>query len=212
MCSTYQSNNLVSDSFDLIIDYVEKLMSFFHDYTKLEYPLKKLDIVTLPSESIIELANDDQTFAQLGIIYLPQFYVKNLKTNDLLEQEQVKLKIVHMISKQLAKHWFYKFQDCHNQMHFYKNVNENDFTVDTIYLVKSLCAEKRNLTFCSNKDLAEQDASFKAFLQYNVNCYLFKGVVNWISYLSFKSINPDLFDLVNLRRNILIFFLIENLI
>jgi hypothetical protein len=42
--------------------------------------------------------------AQLGIIYLPQFFVRNLKTIDLLEKAQVKLKIVHIISKQLSKH------------------------------------------------------------------------------------------------------------
>ena len=135
--------------------------------------------------------------AQLGIIYLPQFFVRNLKTIDLLEKAQVKLKIVHIISKQLAKHWFYKYQECNNQMNLFKDVNENDFTVDTLYLIRSLCAESKNLTFCSNKDIAEQDQSFNTYLQYNVNCYLFKGIVNWLSYLSFKSIHPELFDLVN---------------
>ena len=87
--------------------------------------------------------------AQLGIIYLPQFFVRNLKTIDLLEKAQVKLKIVHIISKQLAKHWFYKYQECNNQMNLFKDVNENDFTVDTLYLIRSLCAESKNLTFCS---------------------------------------------------------------
>lgn len=196
ICSPAKSKDFTTDSFDIIIDYIKKLLDFFQNYTKVQYVLKKLDVVILPSESIIELANDDQSLAQLGIIYLPQFYVKSLKTSDLLEKSQVKLKVVHIISKQLSKHWFYKYQECNNQMNLFKDLNENDFTVDTLYLIKSLCAENNNLTFCSNKDPAVKDKSFDAFLQYNVNCYLFKGIVNWLSYLSFKSIHPDLVDLV----------------
>jgi hypothetical protein len=37
------------------------------------------------------------------------------------------------------------------------------------------------------------------FLRYNQNCHLFKGVVNWLSYLGFQAVYPDLFDLIRLE-------------
>lgn len=37
------------------------------------------------------------------------------------------------------------------------------------------------------------------FLRYNQNCHLLKGIVNWLAYLGFQSVYPDLFDLIRLE-------------
>jgi hypothetical protein len=143
----------------------------------------------LPSDTLIDFINSEQMTAQLGIIYLPQTYVKNMRSDDQLEQAQTLLKIIHLISKQLSKHWFYNYQECNDHINLAKENNDIDLTTETIYFMKNFCSNKTCLSLKNNRNN-------NLFLKYNQNCYLFKGIVNWIGYLAFQSIKPDLFDLV----------------
>ena len=120
----------------------------------------------MPTETPLDFLNNDQVTAQLGIIYLPQNYVENIRLTDQLEQAQALLKVIHLISKQLAKHWFYNYQDCHSNLP-QNAFADSDLATETYHFMKNFCDDDR----CSRSRDVEM------FLRYNQNCYLFKGVI-----------------------------------
>jgi hypothetical protein len=120
-----------------------------------------------------------------------------MKSIDQLDQAQTLLKIIHIISKQLAKHWFSNYQECNDAINLSNKDNsyaltDNDLATETYYFMKAFVKS-------SNKQM---NSTSSMFLKYNQNCYLFKGIVNWLGYMGFQSIKPDLFDLVFLEWSI----------
>ena len=154
--------------------------------------------MVLPNERITDFLNNERVPAQIGLIYLPQMYVSKIKSIDQLEQAQTLLKIVHIISKQLVKHWFYNYQECDHHIDLSKEAQESDLTTEINFLMRYNCDKyNKNCTNSRNKNI---------FLKHNQNCFLFKGFTNWLSYLGFQSIKPDLFDLVRIKVYISIIF------
>lgn len=118
-----------ADNYNLLAKYVRSLLAFYTSYTATAYRLQKLDIVILPHESMLDFLHSDQVPAQLGIIYLPQVYIESIRAKDQLQQAQYLLKIIHLIAKQLAKHWFYNYQDCQSTVY---SSNHGDTASDLV--------------------------------------------------------------------------------
>lgn len=138
----------------------------------------------MASESILDFLNSEQVTAQLGIIYLPQSYITD--NTDQLKQAQTKLKLMHLISKQLAKHWFYKYPQCRI------GAQSQDLVSETLHFMQTFCQNKT----CSSME-KRQNATL--FLRHNQDCYLVKGVINYMAYLGLQSLQPGLFDLIRLE-------------
>ncbi|CAF0715734.1 unnamed protein product [Brachionus calyciflorus] len=183
ICST-DLKDLNIDIIDMISHNVKLLIQFYSNYTKRNYPLEKIDFIILPYGEH-ELAQINQ----VGILYLPVSFINSkYYSNDQLTKLRHKLNLANTISKQLVKHWFYESVDIHCD-------NEQDIYMDTLNL----------MNLCVNNSCQENDTNL--FLQQNLDlnekCFLFKGVINWISYLGFQSVHPDLFDLVHLEWSLI---------
>jgi hypothetical protein len=169
-------------------------------YTRKDYGVKKIDVVILPSEATIDfIYKSSLDMPHIGIIYLPFKYIDLLDTDDMLDKMQAKSKIIHLISVQLARHWFYNFLECNNKKTSLLVSNYNlDVRSQTISLLKIVC---KNVS-CSN---AEQitDNNIDSLLGFNDECFLHKGIINWISYLAFQMLQPDLVDLVHLEWDLI---------
>lgn len=182
VCST-RSSDLYPETFEVLSNYIKNLVNFYQNYTKQFYPINKIDLVIVPltEMDIIEINH-------VGILYLPSSNINSkLYSNDYLTKLKCKLSLVNILSKQLAKHWFYESIDFHCMK---KNIEGNEVSKATLDLMK-LCTN--NSCFFN-----ETKMIFDQYFDLNEKCCLFKGVINWISYLAFKSINPDFFDLVKL--------------
>lgn len=180
ICST-KATDLYPETFELLSNYLKNLVQFYKNYTKQAYPINKIDLVVVPLKEIdlIELNH-------VGILYIPASYIDSeLYSNDYLTKLKRKLSFVNILSKQLGKHWFYDSLDFHC---LEQKLEENEISKDTLDLMK----------LCSNGSCTLNETNFylDQYFKLNEKCFLFKGIVNWISYLAFKSLNPYFFDLV----------------
>jgi hypothetical protein len=149
----------------------------------------------------MNLVNDDLIMSQIGIIYIPNTYIKNLASLDQLTKMQSKMKIISTISKQLSRHWFRQFleQDCEKNL-FKEDFNYNDLTLDTINLIKNICDSSTNNS-CLGID--SFDKSVTLYLEFNEKCFLNKGIVNWMAYLAFQEVYPELFELIHMEWSLI---------
>ncbi len=217
LCST-NPRDIYGDDFELLSIYVRALITFYTSYTNRTYPLDKLDIVILPSDPVIDLLDSDFQMTHFGIIYLSSSYLNQMNSNDQLTKVQNKLKLLNMIAKQLSKHWsFDSFElNCEKsfiQSNFESSIpsvgvsnDEYDIVTETTSMVKNYCDSTincissgvgniANTSRTMGKDLA--DRSLNSYLELNEKCFLYKGFINWISYMAFQAVQPDLFDLVS---------------
>ena len=120
------------------------------------------------------------------------------------------------MAKQLARYWYnhYHHTDCSCSI-WSQNSNQSSNPFTTINRLFSNQFENFNSTFecqdeqCfSNKLKNVYDES--AILDYNVDCFIRKGVIGWLSYMSLQSIQTDLFDLVRLMTFHALFFSLFN--
>lgn len=139
-------------------------------------------MVILPTSSIVDLVNTDLALLHMGIVYLPSAYIASLNSNDQLTHTQNNMKIVNMLAKQLAKHWFYTFFDSHCFKSNLYDDNNYDITTDTINILK-------NMQHFSKKSLND-------YLEIGEKCYMYKGFTSWIGYLAFQAVQTDFIDLV----------------
>ncbi len=72
-----------ADNYSLLAKYVRLLLDYYAGYTGAAYALTKIDIVVLPLESMLDFLRREQVPAQLGIVYLPQVFVENMKVYSL---------------------------------------------------------------------------------------------------------------------------------
>lgn len=226
MCST-NLKDIYGDDFHLIATYLPGLLNFYSNYTNRKYPADKIEIVVLPSENVIDLVNTDFQMTHHGIIYLASSYFNRYMTsNDDLTKSQNNFKLLNMLAKQLAKHWFYDSYDLNCEKNFILQssrtldnwhgedmTDQSDILADTVDMVKSF--SEYNFNFRHNnqsgKDLL--DKSVSVYLELNEKCFLFKGVINWISYMAFQSVQTEtayqlsthnyLFDLVHLEWSLI---------
>ncbi len=210
ICST-NPRDMFGESFDFIANQVESLMEFYLNYTHKSYTLDKLgnlkskrrnllilifkyvkysqDVVLLPSATFDELMNNQIVMNHVGIVYLPSSYIKFMNQNDYMTKIQNKLKIINMISKQLAKHWFQNHLDLECEKNIFKeNYLNGDLTSDTLNLINIFCTD-------NNCDQS-MDKNFNAYLEYSEKCFIEKGIISWISYLGLQAIQTDIFGLV----------------
>jgi hypothetical protein len=155
-----------------------------------------------------------------GIIYLSSSYLNHMGSNDQLTKVQNKLKLLNMISKQLAKHWSFDSYELNCEKIFvqsnfesswveanglHRHVDEEyDIVTETTSMLTSYCETSNCVANgfgneaggnrSSSKDLTER--SLNSYLELNEKCFLYKGFINWLSYLAFQTVQPDLFDLV----------------
>jgi hypothetical protein len=129
---------------------------------------------------------------QFGIIYLPGSYLNSYRSQDQLIRSQTCAKIVHLVSKQLARHWLYNNAECNDEKNPLNNYDEynNDLTASTMNIIKNSCTDNE----CSNANSKSED--YTESLIHNEKCFFHKGAINWISYLAFKNVMPEFFDLV----------------
>jgi hypothetical protein len=135
--------------------------------------------------------------SQIGIIYMPNNLISRFDSPDQLTKSESRMKIIHTLSKQLARHWFRQFlqQDCEKNL-FKEDYNYKDLTFDTVNLIKNICDSSTNNS-CMESD--PFDKSINSYLEFNEKCFLNKGIINWMAYLAFQTVYPDLFDLVHLE-------------
>jgi hypothetical protein len=171
-------------------------------------------VIILPSENIIDLVSKDFQMTHTGLVYLPSIYLNQINSNDQLTKIQNKLKILKMISKQLAKQWFLNMHDTNCEKTFINQQQQqnkvlresDDLSSDTSKVLKTYFESSSilsnynqiNITNDSNKFLRKDrlDRTLNSYLELNEKCFLYKGFINWMSYLAFQSVQPDLFDLV----------------
>lgn len=164
-------------------------------------------MIILPKKSADELIeNEDVKTVNVGLIYIGDTYLDEYQTNDYISRTKFKFKLTHSIAKQLTKHWFQQSNDFHcDSMHIYANEQEQLFA-DNLRTIKNYCPQLRNCSY-NDQPLATIDDSNatnnSATARFVINdlhlfekCYFYKSIVNWISYLAFQSIYPQLFDLV----------------
>jgi hypothetical protein len=173
--------------------------------------------VVLPSESIIDLVDSDFQMTHFGIIYLSSSYLSQMNSNDQLTKVQNKLKLLNMIAKQLAKHWSFDSFEVNCEKSYiqsnFESSNSNaetsdeyDIVTETTSMVKSYCESNNCVVSDSGENYNRTnqrdyiDRSLNSYLELNEKCFLYKGFINWLSYLAFQTVQPDLFDLVSFSR------------
>ena len=164
---------------------------------KINKSFKFKDVIILSTKTYMDIINDDLIMSQIGIVYIPNSFISNLASMDQLTKSESKMKIINTISKQLARHWFKQFleQDCEKNL-FKEDYSYNDLTYDTMNLIKNICDSSKT-NDCLGVD--PFDKSINLYLEFNEKCFLNKGFVNWIGYLAFQTVYPDLFELVHLE-------------
>lgn len=187
--------SISSEVFTIILDQTRLLFEHFASYTKKDYELDKIDIVILPKstvKSLLSTTSQEPKTTSVGILYIPDSYVTKYESYDYLNKLKLKFKITNSISKQLVKHWFYSSNDFHCEN---ANVmaNENDAFMEKIDSIRAYCLV-HNCT--RNRTGFMLGRSVLADLHIYQSCFMYKAIVNWIGYLAFRSIYPDLFDLV----------------
>ena len=151
-------------------------------------------MVILPSSVGSAQINDYFKMVHIGIIYLPFSYIANLNSLDHLTRVQAKSKIVHAISRQLIKHWFYNIMECENDRNSLRSegvleMDKFDLTLDSVQVIRKLCKNRQCTEL--NRNLLNM------LLESNEKCFIYKGFTYWISYLAFKDQMSDFFDLVS---------------
>jgi hypothetical protein len=154
-------------------------------------------VIILPTSTYVDIVNDDLIMSQIGIIYMPISFIISFDSPDQLTKLESKMKIIHTLSKQLARHWFRQFlqQDCEKNL-FKEDFSSKDLTFDTINLIKNICDSSTNNS-CTEMD--PFDKNINSYLEFNEKCFLNKGIINWVAYIAFQTVYPDLFDLVHLE-------------
>jgi hypothetical protein len=184
---------LTSDLYELLVEQMRLLFEFYELYTKKDYVLDKIDLVILPLASISQFSTNDLKTTNMGVVYLPEAYLTEYghdvyaKINTI--QLKLKYKITNILAKQLSKHWFSKSNDYHCDTN---EPNENEAFIEKIANIKLICSSMNCTT--GNRTLLSK--SVFADLQIYQKCFLYKALVNWMGYLAFQSIYPELFDLV----------------
>lgn len=186
-----------SEVFTLLGEQTRLLFDHMSSYTKKDYQLDKLDIVVLPKSSAKSLlaASQNPKTTSIGLLFVPDAYITNYEHFDYLNKLKLKFKITSVLSKQLAKFWFYSSNDYHCETSSLSPSNENDIFMEKIASIRSLCLAQ-NCSHSGNKSANNIGRSVLVDLQIYQSCVLYKAVVNWIGYLAFQSVYPDLFDLV----------------
>jgi hypothetical protein len=217
-----RSSTILNDQADKVISYTGSIISFFKNYTKRTFDLDKLgmkivlllfagviyhflllkDIVLLSNNDINDLIDFDTIYDHNGIIYLPENLLTRMNDQDQLTRAQIKSKIIFTLAKQLSRYWFnhYHFTDCHYQNYQNHYQNSNPFT--TINRLFNNQFENLNSTFeCLDEECFTNKLrniyDENSILDYNIECFLRKGVIGWLSYMSLQLIQSDLFDLVS---------------
>ena len=239
------------DTLDVVANYVRSLFEFYTSYTKLSYYLRKIgkkntpniyigisihskknnirfnkDVIILPLQSYVEVANSDVHMSQLGLVYLPITFISGLNSVDQLTKVENEMRIVNALSRQLSRHWLARFLATSNGSdgddddddadpslgQCDKNVFSEDFlgkdvTLDSISLLRSNVhllattngAAKQTANFNQSHHQTQQlpDKTLTSYLEFNERCFLNIGLINWIAYLAFRVVYPDLFDLVS---------------
>ena len=132
-----------------------------------------------------------------------------MNSNDQLTKTQNKLKLLNMISKQLSKHWFFSSYDTNCEKSFIQSnfdesfAEEPDILTETVNIVKNSCEGRNSNVIYARNRTDSVEKSLNDYLELNEKCFLYKGFINWISYLAFQSVQPDLFDLVHLEWSLI---------
>jgi len=169
------------------------------------YLLLLKDIVLLSNNDINDLIDFDSIYDHNGIIYLPENLLTRMNDQDQLTRSQIKSKIIFTIAKQLSRYWFnhYHFTDCSCSIWSQSsNSNENSNPFTTINRLFNNQFENLNSTFeCLDEECFTNKLrniyDENSILDYNIECFLRKGVIGWLSYMSLQLIQSDLFDLVS---------------
>lgn len=191
-----------SEIFSLLGEQTRLLFDHLSAYTKKDYQLDKLDLIVLPKSSAKNLlsASQDPKTTSIGLVFIPDSYITNYEHFDYLNKLKLKFKMTSILSKQLAKYWFYTSNDFHCETNLLTPSNENDVFEDKIASIRALCSAQNCSRASGNKSASNNNnllgRSVLTDLQIYHSCMLYKAVVNWISYLAFQSVYPDLFDLV----------------
>lgn len=140
----------------------------------------------LSTSEISELIDVDSAYDHDGILYLPENWL-NIQMNiinDELTKSKIESKINFTIAKQLSRFWFnrYRFTDCSCSSIWSQNFYENPNPFEKI-----------------NRLFNYQFQNLNSTLDYNVECFVRKGIIGWLSYMSFQLLQTNLFDLVSMN-------------
>jgi hypothetical protein len=161
----------------------------------------------LPNNDLNELVNIDNQYDHNGIIYLPLNLLTRMNDQDQLTRAQIKSKIIFILAKQLSRYWFnhYHFIDCSCSIWSQSSLNENSNPFTTIERIYN---DKHDSTFeCNDIDCIDnkitKNIDENSVLDYNIECFLRKGIIGWLSYMSLQLIQSDLYDLVKKQKCVL---------
>lgn len=183
----------------LLGEQTKLLFDHLSGYTKKDYQLDKLDIVVLPkssAKSLLAATSQELKTTSIGLVFMPDTYTQNYEHFDYLNKLKLKFKITNVLSKQLVKYWFYSSNGFHCETNSLTATNENDVFMEKVASIRGLCSVQ-NCSHGNNKSSTNVlGRSVLADLQIYQSCVLYKAIVNWVGYLAFQSVYPDLFDLV----------------
>ena len=136
----------------------------------------------------------------MGVIFIPSKFIDNLENGDHLNRIETKSKLIYSVARQLIKHWFYNYVECDydNDRSFHSESESEsmkfDLTIDTINVIRN---------FLENQIYVKNERLLNQLLESNEKCYIYKGLIGWISYLAFKSQQADFFDLYQLEWSLI---------
>jgi hypothetical protein len=192
--------DVTSELFNILSDQVKLIFEHLLFYTKKTYDLDKIDVVVLPEKSVLELVqSSDIKTTSLGLVYVSESLLREYDTNDYIKRIRVKFQLTNLLSKQLAKHWFYNSNELHcDSVSIYEY--ENDLFMEKIRQIKSHCQMQNQSQSHQNQSQAASAKAERAKILDDLalfeKCHFYKALVNWIGYMAFQSVYPDLIDLV----------------
>lgn len=160
-----------------------------------------------------EFINSDISFDHSGIVYLPLNLLTQINDQDELTRIQIKSKIIYILAKQLSRYWYnhYHFTDCTCSI-WNKNSYQNLNNINPFITLSNIVNADNENNFNPNVECIDGECNIKKssrsydindekyILDYNIDCFLRKGIIAWLSYTSLQSIQSELYDLVIYKR------------